>query len=207
MQHSVLIVEDDPIIAEDIKECLQEVGFEVMSIVYDGKSALTKLAEQRPSIVLLDIHLSGRMNGIELAHHINHYYQLPFVFLTSYADKSTIENVKKTFPMGYLVKPFDEKDLLSALEIALLNFHRFHQKSVGLSIQNLNRCIYTPLTDREFEVLQLLLKGNTNRQMAEDLFVSINTIKTHLSNIYYKLDVNSKAKVIAFVSNVLKKAS
>jgi len=207
-KYNVLIVEDEPIIAEDIKECLEDIGFQVSAIAHDGKSALLALEKKRPSIAILDIHLNGRMNGIEVAHHINKYYQLPFVFLTSYADKKTLEHAKKTLPMGYVVKPFDSKDLLSALEIALFNFQNMQSLPENkLSIHTLNQKIYTPLTEREFEVLLLLLQGKTNKQIAGELFVSTNTIKTHLSNIYDKFDVDSRAKVLAFVSNVLQKAS
>ncbi|MEM1325185.1 MAG: response regulator transcription factor [Bacteroidota bacterium] len=204
-EYQVLIVEDEILVAEDIKECLEEVGFGIAAMAHDATSAMRALKERMPDIVLLDINLKDKINGIELAQHINQYYRLPFVFLTSYADKSTIEAAKSTFPMGYLVKPFDSKDLLSALEITLMNFNRFQQQKQPLSLKLLNKKVFTPLTDREFEVLRLLLQGRSNKEMATELFVSVNTIKTHLSNIYMKLDVDSRAKVLAFVSKLLQR--
>lgn len=206
--YKILIVEDDPIIAEDIKECLEEENFEVSGIAYEGKAAVNAIEQTPPDLILLDIQLSHRMNGIELAHLINKKYKLPFIFLTSYADRATIQQVKQTFPMGYLVKPFGSKDLLTAIEIALVNFHQLKPKEERtLSLAFINKRVFTPLTERELEVLKLLVKGNTNKQIAEALFVSTNTVKTHLSNIYNKLDVDSRAKVLAFVSKILTKAS
>ena len=137
-----------------------------------------------------------------IANTINEQYHLPFIFLTSYADKQTLDRVKKTKPAGYIVKPFDERDLLAGLEIALYNFA---QKQTALhpvlSMALINKQLPKALTDREFEILQAIYEGKTNQQMAETLFVSVNTIKTHIANIYFKLDTPSRTAAIAKVRN------
>jgi len=101
-------------------------------------------------------------------------------------------------PAGYIVKPFDENDLLAGLEIALYN-HASRQTALqpNLSFTLINKNCSQPLSEREFDVLQCIYEGKTNQQMADQLYVSINTIKTHIGNIYLKLDVPSRTAAIA----------
>ena len=115
----ILIVEDEPIIASDIELTLENMGYEVVGIEDNAEDALISIAEHLPDLILLDINLEGDTDGIMLAEDINANYNIPFVFLTSNADKLTINRVKRTHPAGFIVKPFNEKDLQSNIEIAL----------------------------------------------------------------------------------------
>jgi DNA-binding NarL/FixJ family response regulator len=194
----ILIVEDDPLIAAEIAACLDEIDYAVSGRAADRATAIQQLERNPPDAVLLDINLEGGAEGIELADIINRRYRLPIIFLTSYADKGTLDAAKKTEPAGYIVKPFTEKDLRAGLEIALYNFSQKRNRAApALQLDKINRTLRTPLTRREFELLVMLKEGLTNRQMAEALFVSANTVKTHLKNLFLKLDVASRTAAVA----------
>src|SRR5215471_1232106 len=125
----ILIVEDEPVIAENIAMYLNNYDFAVSAIAYDDEEAINQLNCNTPDAVILDINLDAAMNGIQIAEYINNNCRLPFLFLTSYADKETLEQAKTVEPWGYIVKPFNEKTLLASLEIAISNFaHRSNQQ-------------------------------------------------------------------------------
>lgn len=115
----VLIVEDEPIIADDIALTLGDLGFIVADMVNTAELALQAIEEKRPDVVLLDIKIKGDKDGIRLAHEINERYELPFVFLSSLYDENTIQRAKSADPGAYVVKPFKEQDLKVAIELAL----------------------------------------------------------------------------------------
>jgi DNA-binding LytR/AlgR family response regulator len=119
---NVLIVEDEPIIAQDLSYTLKDLGYNPVGIAYDSDDAIEALANEKIDLVLLDINIDGPKDGVDIAEIINASHHLPFIFLTSYSDAETIERVKKTKPVGYLVKPIDEKDLHTTIEIGLNNF-------------------------------------------------------------------------------------
>lgn len=191
----VLIVEDEPIIARHIAAALAGIDYQVAAIALNGRKALAELDRQRPDIVLLDIQLGGEPDGVQLGELIRQRYELPFVYLSSHADQATVDRAKRTLPMGYLVKPFDEKDLFTTLEIALFNFSRL-RFPVHFDLEKLNARLLSKLTPREFEILQDLYEGKTNHQMASRHFISLNTVKTHVKHLYDKLDVQSRAGAI-----------
>lgn len=197
----VLIVEDEPLIAEDIREYLSNVDYTVLDVAYNKSQALKALERQTPDMILLDINLGGNLAGIEIAHLINQKYQLPFIFLTSYAHKSILDQAKVTRPMGYIVKPFTEKDLFSSIEIALYNFSQ-NARPQNLNLERINQMLISPLTEKEFQALQDIYQGLTNKQMAEKHFVTVNTIKTHLQNLYDKLNVGSRSEAMAKLRNL-----
>jgi DNA-binding LytR/AlgR family response regulator len=114
----ILISEDEVIIAEDLAASLEELGYETCAID-PGEDTIDLIRESRPDLVLLDINLQGNADGIEIGARIKEEFNIPFIYLTAYADHATIDRAKKTEPDGFLVKPFDEKSLRSAIEIAL----------------------------------------------------------------------------------------
>lgn len=118
----ILIVEDELIIAEDIKMQLVKLGYQVTGVAKDFNSARILLEEDTPDLLLVDIVLKGEQDGIDLAHFVKEQYDLPVIFLTSHADKLTVERAKKVNPEGYLLKPFQKEDLFSTIEIAFSNF-------------------------------------------------------------------------------------
>ncbi|RJE72845.1 MULTISPECIES: LytTR family DNA-binding domain-containing protein [Reichenbachiella] len=112
---SVLVVEDEPLIADDIAGILEKNGYTVVDIVDEAPDALASIDKHNPDIALLDVNIEGDADGIDLAGKLN----IPFVFLTSYYDQQTLDRAKKTNPSGYIVKPFNESDLIANVEIAL----------------------------------------------------------------------------------------
>lgn len=194
----ILIVEDEPLIAEDIAQSLEKHEFIVSAIVYTKEDALERLSADLPDIALLDINLNGEMDGIEIADTINKQHNIPFIFITSYADKQTLEKAKYTEPSGYVVKPFNEASLFSTLEIALYNHaQKNKRKFPELSLKKINCNLIEPVSEREFTLLQLIYDGKTNKQISEALFISSNTVKKHINNTYLKLGATSRATSIA----------
>lgn len=120
----VLLVEDDWIIAKEISYSLEDMGFEVAGIYDTGEEALKQIKLLQPDIVLLDIDLSGEINGIETAQRLKQDSSIPFVFLTALADSQTIEKAKLAEPYAYLVKPVKPESLYSTIEITLHNASR-----------------------------------------------------------------------------------
>ena len=115
----ILIVEDEVIVARDIEDMVKARGYGVPSIAYSGEAALKKVEEIKPDLVLMDIVLKGAIDGIETAERIHDRANIPIVYLTAYAEDKTIERAKVTEPFGYLLKPFEERELHTAIEIAL----------------------------------------------------------------------------------------
>jgi len=123
----ILIVEDERIISEDIKKRLQKLGYSVPSIARTGEEAIQKTKVLHPDLVLMDIVLEGEMDGIEAAAHIKSLCEIPIVYLTAYADRKTLERAKITEPYGYILKPFDDRDLHITIDIGL-HKHRMERK-------------------------------------------------------------------------------
>ena len=199
----VLIVEDEPAIAKFISYALEEKRYIVSGIAFDPESALEELSFNKPDIVLLDINLESDQDGIDLAMIINKQYQLPFIFLTSYANTHTIERAKLTRPMGYILKPFTEDDLFATLEIALYNYSQ-RLLPPELSLDRLNDKLFSPLTEREFDVLKGIYDGKNNQELSELLFVSTNTIKTHIKNLYSKVSVGSRWELLIVLRELMR---
>ena len=123
----ILLVEDESIVAMDVQNRLKSMGYEVSAVASSGEEALRKAAETSPDLVLMDIVLKGNMDGIEASERLRKCLDIPIVFLTSYADDSTLRRAKVTEPFGYLLKPYEERELYTTIEVALYR-HRMEQK-------------------------------------------------------------------------------
>ncbi len=115
----LLIVEDEEIVAFDIESTLKSLDYEVPAIVSCKEEAIASAAKNQPDLVLMDIMLKGSMEGIEAANEIRSLFNIPVVYLTAYADINTLRQAKVTEPFGYLLKPFEEKELQTTIEMAL----------------------------------------------------------------------------------------
>ena len=107
----ILVVEDETIVAMDIENQLLGLGYEVSAVVYSGEEAVQISTAQRPDLVLMDIMLEGEIDGIEASEIIRTRLDIPVVFLSAYADNSTLQRAKRTGPFGYVLKPFDHLSL------------------------------------------------------------------------------------------------
>lgn len=123
----IMIVEDERIVAKDLQFRLQGLGYEVAAMASEGNDAISKAGATRPNLVLMDIRLEEGMDGIEAAEQIRNKLDIPVVFLTAYADQATLARAKITEPFGYILKPFEERELQSTIEIALYR-HKAEQK-------------------------------------------------------------------------------
>lgn len=118
----VLVVEDEIIIADNICDTLEDLGFSALEPAMNYTEAIALVETDKPDIAILDIQLSGKKTGIDLAKTINEDYNFPFIFLTSNADKITLNEAKKVRPHAYLIKPFSKEELYTTIEIVLSNF-------------------------------------------------------------------------------------
>ncbi|MBN1831172.1 MAG: response regulator [Deltaproteobacteria bacterium] len=116
---SILIVENEAIVAADLANKLKRLGYEVAGIAMGGEEALTFADDLRPQLILMDIRLDGPMDGIEAAELIRGRHDIPVVYLTAYSDSATVARAKLTGPFGYILKPFEEQDLATQIELAL----------------------------------------------------------------------------------------
>jgi len=115
----ILVVEDEAIIAMDIQGILQKIGFTQSEVVYTGEESIQKVASGRPHLVIMDIRLKGKMDGIQAAHEIFFRYNVPIIYITAFGDESTLERANGTARYGFITKPFEESDLRSTIQNAL----------------------------------------------------------------------------------------
>jgi PAS domain S-box-containing protein len=114
----ILVVEDESLVAKDIQNMLRGLGYEVLDVLSTGEEALKMLESADPDLVLMDIVLKGDIDGIAAAEKIWETYGIPIIYLTAYADETTLARAKVTEPFGYILKPFDERELQTTIEMA-----------------------------------------------------------------------------------------
>jgi len=127
-KEKILVVEDEMIIAEDIRKILVDLGYVVPEIITTGEEAIKKTEEIRPDLVLMDINLKGNIDGIESAQEIHNRFDIPIIYVSAYSNKDTLERARKTEPFGYIPKPFTDIELNAMLTLTFLN-HRILRRS------------------------------------------------------------------------------
>jgi CheY-like chemotaxis protein len=115
----ILIVEDEPEVAQSLEMRLNKLGFSVVGSEGTAETAIKKAGELRPDIILMDIELGGKMDGVEAADYIRKNYHIPVIYLTAICDPKTLERVGATAPYGYILKPVRDDELRTGIEIAL----------------------------------------------------------------------------------------
>jgi len=118
-QTRILIIEDEAIVAADLQDRLEQLGYEVIGTASNGVDALRLLAHDTPDLVLSDIMIQGDLDGTQVAIKIRDLYRLPVIFLTAYSSESVVARAKAAGPFGYLLKPFEERELQISIEMAL----------------------------------------------------------------------------------------
>jgi PAS domain S-box-containing protein len=114
----IFIVEDEAIVANDIAETLRSLGYCIAGTARSGEIAIEKISETLPDLVLMDVHLDGKLDGVQTAGEIHKTSNVPVIYLTAYGDEALLDRAKRTEPYGYIIKPFEERDLHSAIEMA-----------------------------------------------------------------------------------------
>jgi DNA-binding NtrC family response regulator len=149
---TILIVEDEAIIAKDLSQQLTRLGYEVLGITDSGEEAVILARERRPGVILMDIRLKGRMDGIKAAEAIGRDGNAPVIYLTAHSDRATLQRAKLTGPFGYILKPFEERELETQIEIALYKNElerKLRQKNAELQAFN------NAMVDRELRMIEL----------------------------------------------------
>lgn len=163
---NVLVVEDESIVSKDIQHSLKKLGYNVVGAAATGEKALELANAENPDIVLMDIMLKGDMTGIDTAAKIKESKGIPVIFLTAYADESTLSKAKITEPYGYIIKPFKEIDLHTSIEMALYKHGR--EKEV----------------EKERDLLYNIVENKENKDF---IFVKSNSrlVKLKTDDIYF----------------------
>jgi len=119
---SILVVEDEAIVRADIEDYLKNFGYRIAASVGSGEEAKAQATKLRPDLVLMDIMLSGKVDGIQAGKYIQQKLGIPVVFVTAHGDEPTLQRAKLNAPFGYVLKPFNERELRSTIEIAIFRF-------------------------------------------------------------------------------------
>ncbi|UZR98482.1 LytR/AlgR family response regulator transcription factor [Chondrinema litorale] len=138
----ILIVEDEPIIAQDLKECLIDQDYEVINIAKSYIEAISYIEKEIPSIVLIDIILKGEQDGIEVAKYIRQTLNTAIIFITSHSDRAIVKRATALKPDGYLVKPFKEEDIYTSIETALSHYQTEKSSITSPIIEELKDFIF-----------------------------------------------------------------
>ncbi len=117
----ILATEDDPLHEEMLRVTLQKLGYSLIDVIFKSADVLLKIAATKPDLLLMDIDLGGEVSGIDLTREINTRYDIPVIYVTSFADTDTFRKAKETCPDAYVVKPYNEEELQRAIELAIYN--------------------------------------------------------------------------------------
>jgi PAS domain S-box-containing protein len=167
----ILVVEDEFVVSLALTERLTSMGYQVVGSAAGGPRALELVTEHLPDLVLMDIRLQGEMDGIDTAHQVRAHFHIPVIFLTAYSEDSTLERAKLAEPFGFILKPFENRELKSAIEIALYK-HRseeeiFHLNRLYDVLSQVNQSVVRLTTRQElFEAVCLIMVERGNIDLA-----------------------------------------
>ncbi|MEM7118000.1 MAG: response regulator [Chloroflexota bacterium] len=198
-KRKILVIDDEPINLGVLFDYLRSVGFRVW-LAEDGEQGLEVLSHSRPDLILLDLEMPG-LTGFEVCQQIKQneaIRDIPVIFLTARAD--TVDKVKG-FQVGavdYITKPIEVEEVHARVNTHLTIYDQQQAiKAQLVELQNPTSTIEHDLNERELEVLRLFAAGESRANIAKQLFISLNTVKWYIKNIYSKLGVNRKADAIA----------
>ena len=148
----ILVVEDEAIVALDIQSRLRYMGYEVAGVAGTGEEAVDKAGRLKPNLILMDIMLDGGMDGIEAAGLINENFGIPVVYLTAYADQQTLDRAKITNPFGYIIKPFEDRELQTTIEMAVYKYETdrklvLSERLLATTLKSLGEAVVTTGAD------------------------------------------------------------
>ena len=119
-----MIVEDENIVAEDLKQRLESMGYNIVGIASNGKDAIKKCKDTNPDLILMDIILKGNIDGIKTAQNIIKHHNIPHIYLTGNYDKKIMKKAKTTQPSSYITKPFDDSEIQNAIQMAFIKNYK-----------------------------------------------------------------------------------
>ena len=207
----VLVVEDEIIIADNICDTLNNLGFEALEPAMTYTDAIALIEDQKPNIAVLDIQLGGKRTGIDLGKKINDDYDFPFIFLTSNADKATLNEAKKVKPSAYLIKPFSKEELYTTIEIVINNFLKKEEQisEKALFVKSKGSLVKISFDDilylkSEHVYIEIVLKNKKKYLVRGNLYNFINKLndkfiqvhRSYIVNINYIKEIDSKSLTI-----------
>lgn len=177
----ILVVEDELVIADNLCNLLSKSGYKPLFPAINFTQAIDRIKRDSPDFAILDVHLSGQKDGIDVANYLNENRAIPFIFLTAYGDDRTLNRVMKTRPAAYLMKPFQKSEIKPTIEIAVMN-HKMRQAAERPDLKE-------RLSDAEIRVISLIANQKTTAEIALELSLSVSTIKNHRHRICAKLEL------------------
>ncbi|WP_215224415.1 response regulator transcription factor [Echinicola shivajiensis] len=185
----VLIIEDEILIAKDLAYLLEDIGYENTGIANSGERALELFKKNKVDLLLCDININGSMDGIETVKSIQKYKKVPVIYISAFSDPITVNRAIETSPSSFLTKPYNERSVQIAIDLAIANFNNTNK--------NLEENeVFQQLTQREREIILLIAEGKTSADIAEQLFISPTTAAKHRNNILAKTGCNNTSEVI-----------
>jgi len=169
-----MVVEDESIVAIDISQRLEGLGYEVTATVSSGEKAIEMAEKTRPDLILMDIVLKGKIDGIEAASQIGENFGIPIVYLTAYSDEKTLKRAKLTGPFGYIIKPFEDRELHSVIEVALYKHEmdsklKESEEIYRITINSINDILFT--MDKEEKCMMVTEPQLKRYGLVADMFL------------------------------------
>ena len=197
-QKRIVLIEDDQELRECYKLMIKSVEKYLYVNSYDScEEAFSNILKDRPDIILMDIQLTGKISGIEGTRFIKSKYpKIDVVIITVYDDSELVFEALRAGATGYLTKSYNYLELVNSLDELTRGGAPMSSKIARMVINNFHSNPNSPLSEREKDVLRLIAEGKSYSQIADLLFISKETSKTHIKNIYSKLQVNSKSEAI-----------
>ncbi len=199
----ILVVEDEGIIAEDIQMSLQELGYEVVGVVNSGEDAVRVAENEHPDLVLMDIMLQGEVGGTEAAAQIRKSLSIPIIYLTAYSDEKILDKAKIAEPFGYMIKPFQDRELHSNIEMALFKDRLEKELSqsrerFSVTLSSIGDAVIA--TDREGAITFLNPRASDLTGWSENEAISV-----PLSRVFRTIDPRNGNRVDDFVNKTLER--
>lgn len=181
----ILVVEDERLVADDLRETLEALDYEVVGVVATGEAAIAQAEQLCPDLVLMDIRLQGELDGVAAAATIQQRFQIPVVYLTANADRPTLDRAKVTQPFGYVLKPFDDRVLATTIEIALAR----HQAEVTIQA-----ALNSNVVQRQAAESEVQRKSRVLSRISHELRNPLTTMQFALVALQQSRDQVSEAK-------------
>ncbi|NOQ75075.1 MAG: response regulator [Crocinitomix sp.] len=197
----LIIIEDEFFAANHLNNLVTSLDYKVQGIYHSGEDFLQE-TDWEFDAALLDIILEKDLSGLDVAAVLKKK-GIPFIFLTANEDDSTLQRASKLSPSAYLTKPFKNIDVSASLSILANRIEDLRELSYH-SLLRENDLTTEPLTSREIDVLKGLVEEQTTSEICASLFISKNTVKYHIKNLYRKLDVNTRDEICTKIaSNII----
>jgi DNA-binding LytR/AlgR family response regulator len=204
----ILIVEDEVLIAEDLKDILKTFGLKKIEMVHDKASAFENLRLNKPDIAILDIRMEKELDGLEIGEFIQNNYKLPFIFITAHSDIEMIKKIIKTKPVGYITKPFKKSDLFANINLAIeqltTNNKLFIKDGYSTHVININEILYIESEGNYINIFTSS-KKYLSRQNMESILLHIDSndfLKIHRSYIINLNKVKKYSSKEVFINDL-----